>query len=87
MPDTLYKRCRRCAAGFKRSRADTTVYCPACRKAQAQRREDRRAGVSKTVVCFCGKTVYVDGFGIPTGQECPRECEKNRDKVPKRRKR
>jgi hypothetical protein len=27
------------------------------------------------VYCHCGKTCYRDGFGISTGNHCPRGCE------------
>jgi len=59
--------CRVCGAPFTASRAGTTVHCP------AHRRRERAAEriVSKTVICRCGKTVIVDGFGGRTGHVCP----------------
>lgn len=32
----------------------------------------------KSVFCYCGKTMYVDGFGAKTNQTCPRNCESYR---------
>jgi DNA-directed RNA polymerase subunit RPC12/RpoP len=64
---TDVRHCRVCGAAFTRSRTDSTVNCP------AHRGRARRAAVtvSKTVICRCGKTVIVDGFGSRTGNTCP----------------
>ena len=72
------KRCRSCGAEFKKSRADFTVRCPACR---AARRDERRGDGHRSVeTCRCGKTVvatWSDDLCVrtPTGWTCPRECD------------
>lgn len=78
MTDT--KACRECGNAFEKSPADTTVYCPDCRK--RRRRDARITGAKDSILaggrtkrfCPCGKTVLIDGFGHPTGNRCPRKC-------------
>jgi hypothetical protein len=62
--------CRTCGAEFKASKTGRTVHCPAHRGRTAP----AKAPETKTVICYCGKTVKVDGFGTPTGHTCP-VCE------------
>ena len=62
------KHCRICGAPFTASPADRTVHCPAHRRRSSA---VANAPASKTVICRCGKTVIVDGFGARTGNVCP----------------
>lgn len=66
---TNQKQCA-CGAWFKRSRADTTVRCPACRA----KRKTTLPRIRPAVICNCGKTVLVDSFGAPASRSCPRGC-------------
>jgi hypothetical protein len=61
-----------CGAEFEQSPANTTVNCPSCRR--RERTKPVSAWKSPTVLCGCGKTVIVDGFGTKTRQTCPRAC-------------
>lgn len=65
---TATKQCRDCGSTFTRSRADSTVRCPPCRRPARQTAE---AAPTRTRICGCGKTVIVDGFGTPTRNVCP----------------
>lgn len=65
---TAVRHCRKCGAPFAASRADSTVHCPAHRGRAARA---AKVADSKTVICGCGKTVIVDGFGTKTGNTCP----------------
>ena len=53
MPDMTTKRCRDCEREFKRSPADSTVRCPACRA--SGRAPAARAATYAPVACaMCG---------------------------------
>jgi DNA-directed RNA polymerase subunit RPC12/RpoP len=54
MSDT--KPCKTCGAEFKKSRADRTVNCPACR---ADARAPKVEPHVPTPMCGCGKTVFL----------------------------
>jgi DNA-directed RNA polymerase subunit RPC12/RpoP len=66
---TADKICVVCSAPFKRSPADRTVRCPACRKRD---RAVAAPAAAMSKICRCGKTVFVDAFGHRTpSATCP----------------
>lgn len=72
---TTTANCRICGAEFKASKTGRTVHCPRHRGRSVK---TSTRTVSRTVMCRCGKTVFVDGFGARTpSADCP-QCGDSR---------